>query len=168
MTLRETIALANRIGLASRFTLAFLLCTGMTACSAEKRAIGPSQPQTAPNGPSDPRIALIEANAAQLSTGGRYFAWYGCGRCHAQGAAGDLDLTHVGHRPDGGFDQVYGSIAAHAGISPSYGERMPTEQLWQITAYVRSLATLEPDRRRRQDLDQRGEPQADTWSGPVR
>jgi mono/diheme cytochrome c family protein len=151
----------------SRLALVSLLFTGLAACTAEKRAVGPSQPQSAPDGPSDPRIAPIEANFYQLSTGGRYFAWYGCGECHAQGAAGNLDLGGVGQK-GGSFDRVYRSIAGHSGITPPYGSRIPTEQLWQITAYVRSLATLEPDRRRRQDVDQRGEPQADSWSGPVR
>ena len=148
--------------------LALLLpCTLLAACSAEKRTTGPGQPQTAPNGPSDPRIAPIEASFDKISQGGRYFTWYGCGGCHAQGAPGARELGDPNWRRGGGFDQVYGAIANHPGISPPYGMRIPTEQLWQITAYVRSLPSLEPDRRRRQDLDQKGEAQAGTWSGPV-
>ncbi|MEO7691427.1 MAG: cytochrome c [Sphingomonas sp.] len=144
-----------------------LSCTLLAACSAEKRTTGPSQPQTAPNGPSDPRIAQVEASFDKISQGGRYFAWYGCSACHAQGAPGARALDDPSWRHGGGFDQVYSAIVRHPGISPSYGIRIPTEQIWQITAYVRSLPTLEADRRRRQDFDQKGEPQAGTWSGPV-
>jgi len=143
-------------------------CALVAACGAEKRTTGPGQPQTAPNGPSDPRIAPIEANFSRLSDGGRYFTWYGCSSCHAQGAAGVRKLDDTGWRHGGGFDQVYQSIAAHPSVSPSYGARIPSEQLWDITAYVRSLPSLEADRRRRQDFDQHGEAQANSWSGPVR
>lgn len=138
----------------------------LAACSAEKRETRPAQPLTPPNGPSDPRIALVENNRYQVSQGGRYFTWYGCGACHGDDARGVLDLGDgVWHR-GGGFDRVYDSIA-HAHRAP-YGVRIPTEQLWQITAYVRELTALDRAQRRRQDLDQTGEPQAETWPGPVR
>ena len=150
----------------SAFTL-LLPCTLLAACGAEKRTTGPSQPQTPPNGPSDPRIPLVEASFDKISQGGRYFAWYGCNGSHAQGAPDVRAMYHPGWKHRGSFDQVYSAIASHPGISPPYGMRIPAEQLWQITAYVRSLPTLEADRRRRQDFDQKGEPQAATWSGPV-
>jgi mono/diheme cytochrome c family protein len=137
----------------------------VSACSAERRPIGPTQPQTPPNGAADPRGALFESNPYQLSQGGRYFAWYGCGACHAEGARGFLDLADGRWRRGGAFDQVYGAVAT--GHSPAYADRIPVEQLWQITAYVRSLASLPPGKRRRQDLDQQGEPQAGNWSGPA-
>lgn len=138
----------------------------LAACSGEKRASSASQPLTPPSGPDDPRIALVEGNKYQQSQGGRYFTWYGCGTCHGDGARGYLDLGDGRWRRGGGFDQIYAAIARqHA---PPYETRVPVEQLWQITAYVRSLTTLDPALRRRQDLDQSGEPQADTWPGPVR
>ena len=137
----------------------------LSACSAEKRAVGPDQPRTPPNGPSDPRINLIENNVYQVSQGSRYFTWYGCGSCHAQGAQGYLELGDGKWRRGGAFDAVYGAIAT--GHTPSYADRIPVEQLWQITGYVRSLTTLDPAKRRRQDVDQKGEPQAGNWSGPV-
>jgi len=145
-----------------------LACGLLSACGAEKRTTGPGQPQTAPTGPGDPRVALIEASFDQISQGGRYFSWYGCGSCHAQGAPGARELGDPNWSHGGGFDQIYRSIADHPGISPAYGARIPTEQLWQLAAYVRSLPSLAPDRRRRQDFDQKSEAQADTWPGPVR
>jgi cytochrome c oxidase cbb3-type subunit 3 len=137
----------------------------ISACSAEKRSIGPEQPLTPPRGATDPRIALLESNVYQVSQGGRYFTWYGCGTCHASGARGFLDLGDGRWRRGGGFDQIYGAIAT--GHNPPYADRIPVEQLWQITGYVRSLTTLEPAKRRRQDFDQQGEPQGDNWTGPV-
>jgi mono/diheme cytochrome c family protein len=148
-------------------TLAILVTAA--ACSKESRTIGPDLPQTAPNGPDDPRAAKYEGNVFQVGQGGRYFTWYGCGTCHGMDAKGPLALGDRLWVHGGELDQVYAFIASgHAGELASYGERIPAEQLWQLTAYVRSLPDLDPERRRRQDLDQVGEPQAGNWSGPVK
>ncbi|WP_137787807.1 c-type cytochrome [Sphingomonas sp. 3P27F8] len=139
----------------------------VAACSAEKRPAAPSQPQTPPTGPEDPRISAYENNSYQLSQGGRYFAWYGCSACHAQRGGGGRDLADKKWVYGGEFDQVYRTIAGHGGLTVKPGQSIPPEQLWQLSAYVRSLNQIDPAKRRRQDLDQAGEPQADNWSGPV-
>jgi cytochrome c oxidase cbb3-type subunit III len=137
-------------------------------CSGESRTIGVDLPQTAPTDAQDPRAAKYEGNAYQIGQGGRYFAWYGCGSCHGSHATGALDLSDDVWVHGANLDQVYGFIArGHSASFDKFGERIPTEQLWQITAYVRSLPTLKPERRRRQDVDQTGEPQGSNWSGPV-
>ena len=142
-----------------------VLVMALGACSIEKRAVGPDQPSTPPDGPGDPRIALLQDNAFQIAQGGRYFTWYGCGACHAQQALGPRNLADAASRA-AGFDRLYDRLARrHA---PPLGDHIPVEQLWQITAYVRSLGTLDPANRRRQDLDQKGEPQGNSWQGPVR
>jgi cytochrome c oxidase cbb3-type subunit 3 len=144
---------------------AVILLSAMAAgCSAEKRETGAEAPWTPPRSASDPRIATLESNVLQLSQGGRYFTWYGCGSCHAPGAMGFLELGDGRWRRGGGFDQIYRAITDHR----RHSGRIPVEQLWQITGYVRSLSTLDPAKRRRQDFDQRGEPQGDRWSGPVK
>jgi len=137
-------------------------------CAKESRTLGPDQPQTPPNGPDDPRAAKYDGNVYQIGQGGRYFAWYGCGACHGLDAKGPVNLSGALWRHGRALDQVYDFIANRHPGNPRYGERIPTEQLWQITAYVRSLPDLPPERRRRQDMDQVGEPQGNTWSGPVR
>jgi len=142
-----------------------LFAMALSACSVEKRAVGPDQPSTPPGGPGDPRIALFQDNAFHISQGGRYFTWYGCGACHAQQAPGARNLADAASRA-GSFDRLYDTIARRH--VPSFGDHIPVEQLWQITAYVRSLGTLDPANRRRQDLDQTGEPQGSSWQGPVR
>jgi len=149
--------------------VASLMCGALlVACTRESRTIGPEQPQTPPNGANDPRIANFEGNAYQIAQGGRYFTWYGCGTCHTEGAPGRRDLALEMTRRSRSFDTVYALIAGHRGVPVDYAARIPIEQLWQISAYVRSLPGIKPELRRRQTLDQTGEPQASNWSGPVR
>jgi cytochrome c oxidase cbb3-type subunit 3 len=146
-----------------------LLVLWLSACTAEQRSTGPEPPQTPPNGPLDARVAYYENNASQLSQGGRYFSWYGCNTCHVDGVQGPLDLNDGRFRRGGNFDQVYAAIAdAHTAMKPSYRDLIPTAQLWQITAFVRSLPSLPAAKRKRQDVDQVGEPQFEQWTGPVR
>jgi len=132
----------------------------LAACEKEARVIAADQPQTPPRGAQDPRAAAYENNAYQVSQGGRYFTWYGCGRCHAVGGAGDL--TTAGARSD--LAHIYATVA-HGHTS---GSRIPSEQIWQIAAYIRSLPHIDAARAHRQDRDLRGEPQGATWSGALR
>lgn len=145
-----------------------VLAVLLGACTAERRSTGPEPPQTPPNGPADARIALFEGNAYQLAQGGRYFSWYGCGSCHANGARAALDLNDRHWRRGGAFAEVYASITgAHPPVMRASAAAIPAVQLWQITAYVRSLNALGRAKRRRQDLDQAGEAQGRRWPGPV-
>ncbi|HET8613159.1 MAG TPA: hypothetical protein VFL92_10375 [Sphingomonas sp.] len=140
-----------------------LLLAALAACSREERSFRTTAAQTAPEGPDDPRIPFYQGNLYQVSQGGRYFSWYGCGGCHGEKAQGVLKLSDNAWKHGGNFDQVYRSIAGHA-----EGPRIPPEQLWQITAYVRDIHGHTAAKLRRQDLDQKGEPTGDSWSGPVR
>jgi cytochrome c oxidase cbb3-type subunit 3 len=150
--------------------LAFLLALGLltAGCSKEARTLEPDLPQTPPDSAGDPRASKYEGNVYQIAQGGRYFAWYCCGSCHASEVTGRLNLGDSRWVHGGAVNAVYSFIAhGHPGKLASFGARIPTEQLWQLTAYVRSLPDLPPERRRRQDFDQVGEPQGRTWSGPV-
>jgi mono/diheme cytochrome c family protein len=149
---------------------AFLLgLAALSGCSGENRALESDQPQTPPHGADDPRATKYEQNSYQISQGGRYFTWYGCEACHGTDATGVSNLEDTQWRFGGAFDQIYQSIAQGRGSAmPSYGAKIPVEQLWQITAYVRQLQNTKPAMIRRQDLDQQGEPQGNSWSGPMR
>lgn len=142
--------------------LAVLLA--LTACSKEKRILDADQPMTDPVGSQDPRTKQFQDNAYQVSQGGRYFTWYGCGGCHGNGAQGPNNLADGYWHHGSTADRVYASIAKHGKL----GARVPVEQRWQLAAYVQQLPMLDPAYRRRQDNDQLGEPQGDNWSGPVR
>jgi len=145
--------------------LATLLLT--SGCSKEARDIGPSVAQTPPHDARDPRIGYYQDNAYQVAQGGRYFSWYGCTGCHADGSSGWRNLADGRWRRGDGFDRIYAAIADGHGAR-HYAGRIPAEQLWQLTAYVRDLPLHTPEKRRRQMVDQVGEPQGDGWSGPVR
>lgn len=152
---------------ASCAALAALLL--LAGCSREARTLEPEQPQTPPNGPADPRIPYFTGDVYQIAQGGRYFTWYGCGGCHGAGSQGARNLDDPIWKHGGSFDRVYAFIAhGHPGALAHYGERVPTEQMWQITAYVENLPKTKPEERRRQDLDEAAEPTGDTWTGPVR
>ena len=123
-------------------------------CSAEQRTLVAPQPTSAPTGPSDPRIAAIKDNFYQISQGGRYFSWYGCTNCHGE--------PNAGWPPRLPFVTFYGRIG-HKG----YDRKVPAEQRWQISAYLNSLPTTDAAKRHRQAVDQKGEPTAERWQGPL-
>ncbi|WP_061934791.1 cytochrome c [Aureimonas sp. AU22] len=125
--------------------------------------------RTGPNGADDRRIPYFDRNAYQIGQGGRYAGWYGCNACHGQGARGVLNLGDAFWRYGGSFPDIYASIAErHTAPDQRYGERIPIQQLWQITAYVRNLAGFGAERIRRQSFDQAGEPEGRRWTGPLR
>ena len=138
----------------------------LTGCEYEKRNIGPDHPLSPPTGAADPRIGFYDKNAWQMASGGRLFTWYGCGACHDANAKGLMSLRG-GRLVD--FDVLYSAIAKGAPPRmPAYRDRMPSESIWQLTAYVRSLRTLKDTKRLRGDLDQKGEPTGHKWAGPAR
>ncbi|VWX49432.1 Cytochrome c oxidase polypeptide III [Novosphingobium sp. 9U] len=122
-------------------------------------------PQTAPLNDDDPRIGAYQANLYQISQGGRYFGWYGCSGCHTDDAPGARDLPDGQWRQGSGFAQVYAAIADRHG-QLAFRQRIPVEQLWQLTAYVRDLPQHTQDKRRRQQADQKSEPVGPAWTGP--
>lgn len=147
-------------------SLATILAIALGGCSSEARQIVADQPQTPPNGPTDPRIPRYEANYYQVAQGGRYFTWYGCARCHDIAAQGVLSLSDGRWAHGGALSDVYASIASRH--PEAYADRIPVEQLWQMSAFVRDLPKNDAAKNRRNALDQLGEPQAETWQGPIR
>jgi cytochrome c oxidase cbb3-type subunit III len=87
-----------------------------------------------------------EANAWAVSEGKRLFSWYNCIGCHSSGGGGMGpalmdDVWRYGAAPDA----VYTSIArGRPNGMPSFGQRIPESQVWQLVAYVRSLGKLAP------------------------
>lgn len=145
--------------------LVLLIAATLCNCSQEARYVGPSLPQTPPSGDDDARIPAYQANFYQVAQGGRYFAWYGCSACHTDDAPGVRNLPDSLWRHGHGFSQVYASIADRHGRL-NFRQRVPVEQLWQMTAYVRDLPEHTPDKRRRLEADQKSEPVGPAWTGP--
>lgn len=96
--------------------------------------------------PAPPVKNPYEGNASAISEGKRLYTWFNCGGCHFHGGGG------IG--PALMDDQwIYGSDPANIFASivegrpngmPSFGGKIPDDQVWQIVAYVRSLSGLVP------------------------
>jgi cytochrome c oxidase cbb3-type subunit 3 len=99
----------------------------------------------APSAPSMTRSPL-NGNAYGLSEGKRLYAAYNCVGCHAQGggAIGPALMDHrwiYGSRPE----QIYSTIVqGRPNGMPSFGGRIPEQQLWQLVAYVESMSGHAP------------------------
>jgi cytochrome c oxidase cbb3-type subunit 3 len=92
--------------------------------------------------PSDPRAAIYDDVAYQISEGQRYYEWFNCSGCHAHGG-GDIGpaLMDDEWRYGGAITQIRASIAdGRPNGMPAFGGMIPDEQLWQIAAYVRSMS----------------------------
>jgi cytochrome c oxidase cbb3-type subunit 3 len=101
-----------------------------------------------PNGisgaPPETYFALdkpYENNAYNLSQGKRLYSWFGCKACHAdgQGGAGPAFL-------DGWWNYGPETVSIFASIRdgrphgmPAFGDRMTTEQIWQLAGYVQTI-----------------------------
>jgi cytochrome c oxidase cbb3-type subunit III len=154
----------------SRFSFALALVTGAMfappGCKREDRGfrVDPPSvssadavrvtdfiPATQPaSRPSMMMVAAVqndyENNAYAMTEGQRLYSNFNCSGCHANGGGGmgpaliDEDWLY-GSRPE----QVYASIVqGRPNGMPSWGGRLSEDQLWKITAYVRSLGGLTP------------------------
>lgn len=83
-----------------------------------------------------------ESNAYLVANGKRLFRWYNCNGCHGQGGGGYGPALMDG-------EWLYGSAPADIFATivqgrpngmPSFGGRIPEDQVWQLVAYVRSMS----------------------------
>jgi cytochrome c oxidase cbb3-type subunit 3 len=142
----------------TRIAAAALLCAlVLTACNRERREFagkpraesGPEAAQLDPLTPggdkpfvADPRGAMYEGNAYHITQGGRLFRWYNCTGCHAAGggAIGPALMDDT-WRYGGRIDQIYSSIVqGRPNGMPSFRDKVPSQQVWQLAAYVRALS----------------------------
>ena len=87
-----------------------------------------------------------EENAYAVSQGQRLFSLYNCVGCHSHGGGGSGpalmdDKWIYGHEPA----NVYATIVqGRPNGMPAFGGKIPEAQVWQIVAYVRSMAGYLP------------------------
>ena len=87
-----------------------------------------------------------ERSAWTLAQGKRWYRWFNCIGCHAQGGGGsgpalmDAGWTY-GKTPGDIFTTL---MDGRPNGMPAFRGRIPEEQAWQIVAYVRSLSGLVP------------------------
>jgi cytochrome c oxidase cbb3-type subunit 3 len=82
-----------------------------------------------------------EGNAYHISEGKRLFTWFNCVGCHAHGG-GDSGPALMDDRwiYGGEIDQIYLTIVqGRPNGMPAFGGKIPSQQIWQLAAYVRSM-----------------------------
>ena len=89
-------------------------------------------------------VGRYEHNAYATSAGKRLFTWYNCSGCHANGGGGSgpalMDDVWI-YGGDAGT--IYLTIAnGRPNGMPAFGGRIPEDEIWQLAAYVRSMAGL--------------------------
>jgi cytochrome c oxidase cbb3-type subunit III len=92
--------------------------------------------------PPDPRASGFDGNAFHISQGQRYFQWYNCNGCHANGGGGmGPPLMDDQWRYGAQMEQIRATILqGRPNGMPSFRGKIPDQQVWQIAAYVRSLS----------------------------
>ena len=133
--------------------------TALVACDREQRTFRESPPAAQPAGivrvsqlqpgPTLDSMHVLnpsDRNAYAVSEGQRLFTWYNCSGCHANGGGGMGpplidDKWIYGSGPENVYQTI---VEGRPNGMPSFGSRIPTSQVWQIVAYVRSLSALTP------------------------
>lgn len=130
---------------------------GDMGCSSsqprEVAAAGPSMPvavsipvgpvpgvEKQPPLPTDP----LAQNEVAMTEGRRLFVHYNCSGCHGGHAGGGMgpSLRDPVWIYGGDDAHIYASIAEGRGKGmPSWGDKIPSEEIWQLVAYIKSMRT---------------------------
>jgi cytochrome c oxidase cbb3-type subunit III len=109
-------------------------------------AVGPAPgPNKTVPAPANP----LAGNAVAVQEGRRLFVQMNCSGCHGGRAGGGMGPSL--RDPDwiyGSSDaQIFDSIAeGRAKGMPAWGTRLPSDQIWRLVAYIKTLGTAnEPD-----------------------
>jgi cytochrome c oxidase cbb3-type subunit III len=87
-----------------------------------------------------------EKNGYDVSEGKRLYRWFNCNGCHANGG-GDIGPALMDDKWIYGSDprNVYQTIVeGRPNGMPTFRNKIPDAQVWQIVAYVRSMSGLVP------------------------
>jgi len=171
-----------------RSSLAWVLIASLVTggCQREQRAftVNPAAGSPPPTTPvntvlGDPVNAsyrqelqkTYEDNAYQVSQGQELYSAFNCVGCHAHGG-GDIGPALMDEKwiYGGEIDQIYLSIAqGRANGMPAFGGMIPSQQIWQIAAYVRSMGGHGPKSARASRQDHMATPvPAQTSPAPLK
>lgn len=144
--------MSSRCRRASLFALAAAVI--LAGCQRESRKLkaepetGPDRvdvtdlyPGAAPSQVKDPHAQEYEGNAYHIANGQKYYKWFNCNGCHANGggAIGPA-LMDQDWRYGGEIQQIYATIVqGRPNGMPSFRDKIPETQVWEIAAYVRTL-----------------------------
>jgi len=145
-----------RAGLVAVLICAGGACLGLAGCERENRnlstpnetgpgfvAVSDLRPgASGPPAPPDPRGAQYEGNATHIANGQRYYTWFNCSGCHFNGGGGiGPALMDDKWRYGGRIEQIAASIEqGRPNGMPSFKDKIPDQQVWEIAAYVRALS----------------------------
>ncbi|HZQ25686.1 MAG TPA: c-type cytochrome [Terriglobales bacterium] len=132
----------------------------LLSCQREERILRPSPPASeilnsvqvsglnpgANSVASPPPPKYYEESAYSVSEGQRLFNQYNCVGCHANGGGGIgpplMDNNWIyGSEPGNIFATI---VQGRPNGMPSFRNRIPEYQVWEIVSYVRSLSGLLP------------------------
>ncbi len=133
-----------------------LATTLLGACQRERREYNgaefeaaPPQPALTTLQPGVPQPAPpseegrhYENNAFHVNEGSRWYKWFNCNGCHANGggAIGPA-LMDAQWRYGGSIDHIYASIMdGRPNGMPAWRDKLSEQQAWQLAVYVRALA----------------------------
>ena len=135
-----------------------LVVLALVACKREQRDLRLAPPVAAaldevalmPNGISGaPHYVMAsldhpyDKNAYQLAQGKRLYSWMECGTCHGDGRGGKGPSLIDGwwrYGPD--ESSIFITIRdGRPGGMPSFRDKLTTEQIWQLTGYVRAMGS---------------------------
>jgi cytochrome c oxidase cbb3-type subunit 3 len=136
--------------------LCALLMLALTGCERESRRFSDpslngatalntlSQSDLQPGQRTQPRAksSPYDYNAFAINQGKQLYEWFNCSGCHAQGggAIGPplMDAKWIyGDAPENLFATI---VEGRPNGMPSFRGRIPTQQVWQLVAYVRSMS----------------------------
>ena len=91
---------------------------------------------------TDPRAAAYYDNPQAVVEGKRLFGQYNCSGCHSNGGGGMGPALMDGEWIYGGrLEQIHQTLVeGRPNGMPSWGGKIPDPQLWEISAYVRSMS----------------------------
>ncbi len=142
-----------------RLLIVSLLLLSSAACEREERRYQESPAASPP--PTSTRVSALEPglptaepptpspyqeNAYGIAEGKRLYTAFNCNGCHAMGGGGIGpalmdDKWIYGSAPD----QIYSSISqGRPNGMPTFGAHVPSQQIWQLVAYVQSLSVQVP------------------------
>ena len=116
------------------------------AASSRPGSIKLTQLEPGAPSPQAPMLSPYQENAYGLSEGKRLYSAYNCNGCHAMGggAIGPALMDEkwiYGAQPD----QIYSTISqGRPNGMPAFGAKVPSQQIWQLVAYVQSLSLQVP------------------------
>jgi cytochrome c oxidase cbb3-type subunit 3 len=145
--------------MSARAILPLVLMVTLSGCERERRAFDdhrvasatmPAEAQSplqagAPLPPPGSR-SPYQDNAWAISEGKRFYVAYNCNGCHAHGG-GAIGPPLMDDEWIYGFEpaNIYGAILeGRPNGMPSFRNKIPDQQIWQLVAYVQSMSGQTP------------------------